>query len=78
MGHAALREHCIAGAGLDAHLVEPLLPSSLWLALANVIPTSHVGGATSDMLRHHSDMTGADVERRLRGERPVNLVKGVS
>jgi len=75
---AALREHRIAGAGLDVHVVEPLPPNSPWLALPNVILTPHVGGATDDVVRHHSDMIVADVERWLRGERPVNLVKGVS
>jgi len=40
--------------------------------------TPHIGGATGDVVRHHSEMIVADVERWLRGERPVNLVKGVS
>ena len=74
----ALREKRIAGAGLDVHLVEPLPPNSPWLALPNVILTPHIGGATNDVVRHHSDMIVADVERWLRGERPVNWVKGVS
>ena len=75
---AALREKRIAGAGLDVHLVEPLPPNSPWLALPNVILTPHIGGATNDVVRHHSDMIVADVERWLRGARPVNWVKGVS
>jgi phosphoglycerate dehydrogenase-like enzyme len=75
---AALREKRIAGAGLDVHLVEPLPPNSPWLALPNVILTPHIGGATADVVRHHSEMIVADVERWLRGERPVNWVKGVS
>jgi len=74
---AALREKRIAGAGLDVHLVEPLPPNSPWLALPNVILTPHIGGATADVVRHHSEMIVADVERWLRGERPVNWVKGV-
>jgi len=69
---AALREQRIAGAGLDVHLVEPLPPNSPWLALPNVILTPHVGGATDDVVRHHSGMIVADVERWLRGERPIN------
>jgi len=64
----------IAGVGLDVHWVEPLPPNSPWLALPNVILTPHIGGATGDVVRHHSEMIVADVERWLRGERPVNLV----
>ena len=71
---AALREQRIAGAGLDVHRVEPLPPNSPWRALPNVILTPHIGGATGDVVRHHSEMIVADVERWLRGERPVNLV----
>ncbi len=73
---AALREHRIAGAGLDVHLVEPLPPNSPWLTLPNVILTPHIGGATSDVVRHHSEMIVADIERWLRGERPINLLVG--
>lgn len=71
---AALRENRIAGAGLDVHLVEPLPPNSPWLQLSNVILTPHVGGATSDVVRHHSEMIVADIERWLGGGRPANLV----
>ena len=71
---AALRERRIAGAGLDVHLVEPLPPNSPWLALPNVILTPHIGGATGDVVRHHSDMIVDDIERWLRGERPLHCV----
>ena len=64
----ALREHRIAGVGLDVHLVEPLPPNSPWLTLPNVILTPHIGGATSDVVRHHSEMVVADIKRWLRGE----------
>lgn len=43
----ALREGRIAGAGLDAHGVEPLPPDSPFWSLPNVIVTPH-NGATSD------------------------------
>lgn len=71
----ALRTGRIAGAGLDVHLVEPLPPGSPWLALENVVLTPHIGGATADVARHHSEMILTDVQRWLRGERPVNLVQ---
>jgi phosphoglycerate dehydrogenase-like enzyme len=70
----ALRSRRIAGAGLDVHLIEPLPPSSPWLALNNVVLTPHVGGATGDVVRHHSEMIVADLERWLAGEPPVNKV----
>ena len=71
---AALRERRIAGAGLDVYNVEPLPPNSPWLRLDNVVLTPHIGGATSDVVRHQSHMIVADIERWLRGERPLNLV----
>jgi phosphoglycerate dehydrogenase-like enzyme len=70
----ALRSRRIAGAGLDVHLIEPLPSSSPWLALNNVVLTPHVGGATGDVVRHHSEMIVADLERWLAGEPPVNKV----
>jgi phosphoglycerate dehydrogenase-like enzyme len=74
---AALREQRVAGAGLDVHRVEPLPPNSPWLALPNVILTPHIGGATGDVVRHHSDMIVADIERWQRGERPLHCVTPV-
>jgi phosphoglycerate dehydrogenase-like enzyme len=70
----ALCQGQIAGAGLDVHRVEPLPFNSPWLALHNVLLTPHIGGATGDVVRHHSDMVVADLRRWLRGERPANLL----
>ncbi len=42
----ALRTGTLAGAGLDAHAVEPLLPDSPFWSLPNVIVTPHNGGTT--------------------------------
>lgn len=66
----ALREHRIAGAALDVFSEEPLPPQSPFLSLDNVILTPHIGGATEDVVRHHSFMIAEDVVRFLRGERP--------
>ena len=71
---AALRERRIAGAGLDVHVIEPLPPNSPWLHLDNVVLTPHIGGATPDVVRHHSEMIVDEIEHWLRGERPVSLV----
>jgi len=45
---AALREHRIAGAGLDVFWHEPLPPEHALLSLDNVVLTPHVGYATRD------------------------------
>jgi phosphoglycerate dehydrogenase-like enzyme len=60
----------LGGAALDVLAVEPLQPGNRFLALPNVICTPHVGGATHDVVRHHSDMIVDAFERHLRGERP--------
>jgi phosphoglycerate dehydrogenase-like enzyme len=70
----ALCERRIAGAALDVHRVEPLPANSPWLALDNVLLTPHIGGATGDVVRRHSEMVVADLRRWLAGERPVNLL----
>lgn len=70
----ALRSGRIAGAGLDVFPVEPLPPDSPWLALDNVLLTPHMGGATGDVVRRHSEMILSDLRRWQRGERPLHLV----
>jgi len=72
----ALRAGLIAGAGLDVYRVEPLPPDSPWLALDNVLLTPHLGGATGDVVRRHSEMILSDLRRWRQGQRPVHLVTG--
>ncbi len=60
----------LAGAALDVLAQEPLQPSERFLALPNVIVTPHIGGATVDVVRHHSDIVVDAIEAWLRGERP--------
>ena len=72
----ALRAGRIAGAGLDVFTVEPLPPDSPWLTLDNVLLTPHMGGATGDVVRRHSEMILSDLRRWQRGERPLHLVTG--
>jgi autoinducer 2 (AI-2) kinase len=66
----ALRSGHLGGAALDVLAAEPLQPGNRFLALPNVIATPHVGGATVDVIRHHSDQIVDSIERHLRGERP--------
>jgi autoinducer 2 (AI-2) kinase len=65
-----LAEGRLAGAALDVLREEPLQPGNRFLALPNVICTPHIGGATVDVTRHHSEIIVDAIERWLRGERP--------
>jgi D-3-phosphoglycerate dehydrogenase len=70
----ALQEKRIAGAAFDVFETWPVRPDSPLLKLDNVVLTPHIGGATDETIARHSRMIVDDVERFLRGERPVNLV----
>jgi len=65
-----LRSGRLGGAALDVLAVEPLQPGNRFLELPNVIVTPHVGGATVDVVRHHSEQVVDSIESHLRGERP--------
>jgi phosphoglycerate dehydrogenase-like enzyme len=67
--YEALRAGRLGGAALDVLAVEPLQPGNRFLALPNVIATPHIGGATGDVVRHHSEQILDSIERHLRGER---------
>ena len=70
----ALTAGPLAGAAFDVHETHPISPASPLLKLTNVILTPHVGGATGGTVRRHSEMVLNDIQRHLRGEKPVNLV----
>ncbi|MBK9233423.1 MAG: phosphoglycerate dehydrogenase [Anaerolineae bacterium] len=59
----ALRSGRVAGAALDVHRVEPLPPNSPWLALDRVILTPHIGGASVDVIGHHSRLITEALEQ---------------
>jgi autoinducer 2 (AI-2) kinase len=67
--YESLRAGRLGGAALDVLAVEPLQPGNRFLALPNVLATPHVGGATVDVVRHHSEQIVDSIERHLRGER---------
>jgi len=60
----------LGGAALDVLAKEPLQPDDRFLSLPNVVCTPHIGGATVDVVRHHSETIVDAIERHLAGERP--------
>lgn len=69
----ALRTKQIAGAGLDAHGVEPLPPDSPFWSLPNVIVTPH-NGATSDGTKRRGEEIVLDNLRRFVAGEPLRNV----
>lgn len=59
---------------LDVTDPEPLPDGHPLFALANVIISPHVGGATSAMLPRMARLLNEQISRMLRGEEPLNVV----
>ncbi|MEU8402079.1 D-2-hydroxyacid dehydrogenase [Nonomuraea sp. NPDC048892] len=70
----ALRRGEIAGAGLDAHGVEPLPPASPFWSLPNVIVTPHNGATTRETAGRGLDILLDNLGRFARGEPLRNVV----
>ncbi|MCF6469206.1 D-2-hydroxyacid dehydrogenase [Nonomuraea sp. MG754425] len=70
----ALRRGEIAGAGLDAHGVEPLPPDSPFWTLPNVIVTPHNGATTRETARRGLDILLDNLGRFARDEPLRNIV----
>ena len=70
----ALNEGWIAGAGLDAFEVEPLLRDSPLWQMKNVIITPHVAGLTPYYLDRLTDLFCDNLSHFLRGESLINVV----
>ncbi|MFB9375483.1 NAD(P)-dependent oxidoreductase [Kineococcus gynurae] len=64
----ALQENRIAGAGLDAHAVEPLPEDSPFWDLPNVIVTPHNGATTPGTARRGFEIFLGNLGRFIRGE----------
>ena len=64
----ALRDHRLAGAGLDVFHEEPIPVENPLLAMANVVLTPHNAGTTREVIARGLDRAVENVERFLRGE----------
>ncbi len=71
----ALSAGRLAGAALDVFGTEPLPRDSPLLTAPRLLLTPHLAGAAYDVVRHHTDMICADVERWHRGEPLVHQAR---
>ncbi|TCC44129.1 D-2-hydroxyacid dehydrogenase [Kribbella capetownensis] len=70
----ALQTGQIAGAGLDAHGVEPLPPESPFWSLPNVIVTPHNGATSTGTRRRSQEIVAENLRRFVAGEPLHNIV----
>ncbi|GAA1555542.1 D-2-hydroxyacid dehydrogenase [Kribbella hippodromi] len=70
----ALRTGQIAGAGLDAHDVEPLPPDSPFWSLPNVVITPHNGATSDGTLRRSEEIVVDNLHRFVTGAPLRNVV----
>ncbi|MGW7685513.1 D-2-hydroxyacid dehydrogenase [Kribbella sp. NPDC054772] len=70
----ALTSAQIAGAGLDAHGVEPLPPDSPFWSLPNVVVTPHNGATSDGTLRRSQEIVADNIRRFVAGEPLHNVV----
>ncbi|MGC4938040.1 D-2-hydroxyacid dehydrogenase [Kribbella sp. DT2] len=70
----ALRGGQIAGAGLDAHGIEPLPADSPFWDLPNVIVTPHNGATSTGTARRGEEIVRENLRRFLSGQELLNVV----
>lgn len=71
----ALKDGAIAGAALDVFETEPLVLGDEILDLNNLIYTPHIGGATRDVIRHHSESVWRNLDAFRAGEPLPDLIE---
>jgi D-3-phosphoglycerate dehydrogenase len=69
-----LRSGKLAGAGLDHFVGESLAVDHPLVAMANVVLTPHIGGATYDTEGRQSSMVADGLQALLEGRRPDHIV----
>jgi phosphoglycerate dehydrogenase-like enzyme len=62
----------LGAVALDVFHPEPIPADHPLLNEPRALLLPHIGGATDDTVRHHSRMIREDIERLMRGERPVH------
>lgn len=70
----ALDERWIAGAGLDAFVIEPLPTDSRLWELPNIVLSPHVGGGMKNYNALATDLFCENLKRYLNGKRRLNIV----
>jgi phosphoglycerate dehydrogenase-like enzyme len=79
--YRVLLERRIAGAALDVWYRYPKEPGPTFPArrpfheLSNVLMTPHVSGWTEGMLEARAKLIAENIERTVRGEPPLNLIR---
>jgi D-3-phosphoglycerate dehydrogenase len=71
---AALQSGHLSGAALDTFAVEPLAPTSVLRAMANVLLSPHVAGQTSDAVRRVGHAAVQAILDEFDGKRPAHVV----
>lgn len=73
----ALASGRLSGAGIDVFSEEPINASNPLLNAPNVMLSPHIAGTTDESRGRMMEMTLANIQRVLKGEKPLNVVNGV-
>lgn len=69
-----LSEQKIAGAALDVFDKEPIGTDHPLLKLDNCYVVPHIGGATNEVVEHHSRIVTDDIIRFVNGDKPIHIL----
>jgi autoinducer 2 (AI-2) kinase len=72
--YEALRDQRIAGAALDVFVDEPVTRDNPLATLDNVLATTHLAGATREVVANHSRIIERNIAESLAGRCPPNAV----